>query len=557
MIILLLIFFTTQTVAAPIVNYVRSHDLSGLEVLNLDLSIRLGETIVAGLSVGIVTTVYGLLIQRGSLMSTTALYPKRGIEQNIGNLLSISWPSRAVDILSPNPESKVDTSLTNVSKRGPIQLLYLGKMLDETDRTAKGLTESCATAQGTPNRSALWLTSGSPLTKAIVQSLIWEWASLWLLMQMLLTTLMFNGFFTGQLSLDSYPRLAVILIYAISYISHFAYVWRISGRFFSNVAAGATWSVLERARFAVAERKKLHNYKAGQPFEFRGIEKVSAEYVPFTFAARFKNEVDVEVKVDNISSSSSETLIDDGQDSKEVTAALATLDSTQKLERTSATLSATQAAERIVSNAMVMMGVTISTGFSAWTSRQMTVNTPNNFSSSQIGSLALLGSLALGAAAMFSSAMHLSTMEATYKTMVSLKEVKINGHAFEHYKKRRAAEAPISFTSGTVPSSIITFGDILKTNKAKDFFGVLLFGPAYALLPSRQDHDRTSSGIDFDLNVNVRGSDVLLTTRTTASHTRGKDGSNAEAINVCYVGECSSSPKDVLDSSSEKICKAV
>jgi hypothetical protein len=91
--------------------------------------------------------------------------------------------------------------------------------------------------------------------------------------------------------------------------------------------------------------------------------------------------------------------------------------------------------QRVVSNAMVIMRMTLSTGFSAWTAQQNTENTPNNFDSTLIGFLALLASLSLGAATMFTLALYLSIMDSSYRTILSLKETKLNGHAADHYKK--------------------------------------------------------------------------------------------------------------------------
>jgi len=102
-----------------------------------------------------------------------------------------------------------------------------------TSRIAKGVRQCVATPEGHTERHRLWLTSGSPLTKNIVQLLIWEWVSLWLMLLMLISVLLFNGFFTNELGIDSYPRLAVTLIYTVSTLIHFLYVWNACSRFFT------------------------------------------------------------------------------------------------------------------------------------------------------------------------------------------------------------------------------------------------------------------------------------------------------------------------------------
>jgi hypothetical protein len=64
---------------------------------------------------------------------------------------------------------------------------------------------------------------------------------------------------------------------------------------------------------------------------------------------------------------------------------------------------------------------------------------------------------------------------------------------------------------------------------------LVLLGPAFAVFPSNRDHERTSVDVDFDLVTKVRDREVLLTTRATEKHAKGKHGTNMEAINVCYI----------------------
>lgn len=562
-----IIFFLTyisQAVARPISQVIRiaRADENGLELVDLAFSIKMAETALAISSVTLVIITYSILIQRGSFMSTTSIYPQHSIERNLGSLLSLAWPRRSNE--APGRESNLrrhfkdsprSTAPSNSAstKLPSIQLYYLGKMNTDNHSgiVAKGRLDCAAKPNrenSTSYRPRLWLTSGSHLTKNVVQLLVWEWVSLWLIIIMVFATLLYNGFLTNELSADSYPRLVVILIYALAYFFHFWYVWTICMRFFTNVAAGAAWSLLERAKFAICDSKKLQRHEKGSAFKFRGIDKANSEYVPLTFDAVFKHEVDLRghlidhtpssSPVDNASANDSEA-----DDPKEVRAALATLEKTQKAERETATESTRTALDRVIANAMVMMGVTLASGFSSWTARQVTENTPNNFAAAQIGSLALLASLSLGASTMFASAMHLTILCSSYETILSLKETKINGQAVDHYKKRQSFDTVLSFSRGTVPISHVSFCEILSTNNVYNFLSTSLLGPAFALMPSRADHERTSKEMDFDLNVrigsgideDVESKRILFTTRETDRHGRGKNGKNIEAINVCCI----------------------
>lgn len=173
----------------------------------------------------------------------------------------------------------------------------------------------------------------------------------------------------------------------------------------------------------------------GSAFKFRGIDKASSEYVPLSFDAVFKHETDLSGALindapsppsplpstkDNASASNPEE-----DDPKEVCTALAILENAPNNERETATKAALTTLDRVIANAMVMTGVTLASGFSSWTARQLTDNTPNNFAAAQIGSLALLASLSLGASTMFTSAMHLAILCSSYETILSFKGTKM------------------------------------------------------------------------------------------------------------------------------------
>ncbi|KAJ5623473.1 hypothetical protein N7490_012078 [Penicillium lividum] len=423
-------------------------------------------------------------------------------------------------------------------------------MLDDNSlgRVAKGVMECAAIPEDREEHPTLWLTSGSPLTRCVVQLLIWEWTSLWLMFLMLIGTLLYNGFFTNEETVDSYPRLAVTLIYAVSYLVHFFYIWHICLSFLSNAAAGASWSLLERANFGVIDTKNLEQGLSSASLDFRGIDKASAEYVPVHIRAALHHrtrESKLQLEKGSISTQHVEE-VDNGQEGeekmKQLALALRTISAAQENERTAAKESATSAHDRIASNGLIVMGITVASTFSSWTSYQTTENTPNNFNTSTIGSMALLTSLSLGVAALFSSALHLSTMHSSFHTILSLKEIKINGEAVNHCNKRRRQEqeqgqaASLSFTEGTIPVSRIGFFDIVATSRgARNLFKAILFGPAYALLPMNEDHKRMSAETRIDFRIRVRDMTVLLTNRTTNAHMKTKSGDNIEAINVCYI----------------------
>lgn len=264
--------YISQVAAKPIsqVIHVARIEENGLGLVDLAFSIKMAETALAMFSFMLVTITYSVLIQRGSFRSTIAMYPQHSIERNIGSLLSLAWPRRS------NEASRKESNLRRDSKASSrlawpsqIQLFYLGRMNsdDHSGVGAKGRLDCAAKPSrknSTSYRPRLWLTGSSHLTKNSVQLLVWERVSLWLIIVLVFASLLYNGFLTDKLSADSYPRLVVILIYSLSYFFHIWYAWNICMRFVTNVAAGAAWSLLERAKFAICDSKKLqHHEKVG------------------------------------------------------------------------------------------------------------------------------------------------------------------------------------------------------------------------------------------------------------------------------------------------------
>lgn len=167
---------------------------------------------------------------------------------------------------SPPIHSKISSSSTTklgsaTSKPPSIQRFYLGKTDTDEGTVARGLRDCAAK----PDRSRLWISSGSPLTKSVVQLLVWELVSLWLILTMLFATLLYNGFLTDELSKDSYLCFIVVLIYVLAYLAHFYYVWTTCENFFTSVATG--FSSAQTFPFAIT--KGSATILRGSPFEFR------------------------------------------------------------------------------------------------------------------------------------------------------------------------------------------------------------------------------------------------------------------------------------------------
>jgi hypothetical protein len=390
------------TFASPVLRAVQE---TGME----NFAVQTASTVLAVLAVCLVFVVYAKLIGSTSYLSSTSLYIKEPLQNNVGHLLSACWPdwsSNPTIELPITTERKRRRLEKDASNANDFRLLYLGRMRRDGlgDRVARGLQDCIAKRAEDPVASLLWIANGSQLNSHMVQILVWEWLSAWLMMIMVVETLLFNGVFTNQITIDTIPRITVVGMYFIAFCVHFWYVWNLGAQFYGEVAAGSTWSLLERARFAVTSVAKLRSRAPKAGFVLRGISKTNAGHkIPF-FNVRFNHEIDTagaelldttsigrsDQQGQQLAQTSQPLKID--QDNDEANA-LKVIEANEKAEREMAEIAVKDARDRIASNALVLLSVSISTGFTSWTASQFTDNTPNNMSAHQIGSCSATANL--------------------------------------------------------------------------------------------------------------------------------------------------------------------
>jgi hypothetical protein len=478
----------------------------GLKGVEISLSI---------ISVIIVALTYIVLIRRAGNLINVSKLPLAPIGKNISAILAATWPD--------NTDGPHVLPHENERHLNNIRLLYLGALSSEPveHRVAKGLDECRATLKKEIRGRHLWVTSGSVTTKAVVQLAIWEWVSFWLMCTTVATTVIFNGFTIGVLGNDSIPRLVVIMIYAVCYLIHVCLVWSSVLHFLTQVGAGAAWSLLHWARFAVVDRCHLFDYikDENSPLNFTEIEKSSAgsDFIPMTYEAVLPGLPD---RPPVIQPSTNER--------KELEAAMKSIKHDQEKARSSFQTAAESALERVIANAAAMLSICVVTGFSAYTTKPLLDN-----SSTQIGSIALLGSALLGLAAMFTSTLHLSNMNTAYQQILSMKELKINGNAVEYVTRRIYQGRIVGFTQGSLQARKVTLWHLLRAMNWWSRIHSLMFGPAYALLPTADDDTRHLRDTSFECKIDVRGQDVVFTTACTSRHrTHQSTGENVDAIVV-------------------------
>jgi len=490
------------------------------------------EAAIALLSAGLVTLTYGILIDAGSRMTNTSVLPMEAIRQNISSILEWGWLDTSKSLQDVNTKES-DAPADAVAPADAIALLCVGRMQGDVGRVARGLLQCEAMPDQPRPTPRLWLASGSSLTTSIVQLAIWEWVFLWIGIGMIVVTLLHNGFVVGPRGEDAFLRLSVVFAYTLANIFHATYVWRSCITFFTNVAAGSAWSMLNRASFSVVDTAQLQ-HRLSDPSQnalpdFQMIERASDAFMPATYSAclehEIKDQIDPGASSEGGSSATPTTAPPDIQ--REIKTALDSLSLVQKTERSKATTSGDLALERIIASGMLTLAVNISSGFLAWS----TVTQADE----ALGSLGLLGSLSLGMASMYTSAVHLNILNSSFKEILYLKEIKINGQALNFVKKRPSPRRVIGLAQGTRMPWRVRVWDTIGVVNVRDVVCLLLFGPAYFLLPTEHDRDRTSMRTEFELRMTVRGHPVVITTSSTSKHDVDGDGNNVEAVNVCYL----------------------
>jgi hypothetical protein len=554
-------------------------------------SVKAGTTTLAGLSIVLITITYWILIERDGYLVSTAKIPFAPLKGNLERLLDVTWPDegqvrqdlpiaemkrgRWVAIKNcarkiskgkkdgkgdedekengealveanwevngegreeengkgKGKEKDVEKHEEGVKKQCPIRLLYVGRLQDEQHsksdaRTAKGLRQCAAKPEETTEHK-MWIIGSAPGSRSVVQMMIWEWVTMWLMLVTLVNTLLYNGFATHERTQDSWPRLVVIIALTVFLVIHVIYTWHSFSSSMTYVVASSTWSMLHRANFVVVDEAQLSAYLEN---DFRPImfKELSSSGPGSPYAASL-----VHAKLPK-RRTGLESLHLDAERSKELDEALKYLRSVQDLEYDNVQKAADKALDLAKANSTVMLSVSVATAFSTWTSKALLDNV-----STQIGSLSLLASASLGLGAMFSSALQMSTLNSSTHQLLSAKETVINGKplGYARYRQREEDMRGAGFTKDTLTPHRVTLWHLIS---ALNFWRKLLvvwFGPAYALLPSRKEAERMSENTSFQIKITVREQPVTFTTALTDKHMKdGVNGESIDAINVCFTG---------------------
>jgi hypothetical protein len=421
---------------------------------------------------------YYIRIKHTTALASASKVPSAPLRENVQSLLEVTWP--------------VDVSLTigeptrTMIKEKPRDLLYLGFMKGDhvEQREIKGIKQCQAKAQDpkmqdslSKKRSVLLQTESSAV-RNVVQLAIWEWVSMWLMAIAVVNTVVYNGFITDESRPDRVPRLVLILIYAAAFLLHFIYTWACFFRIYTYLVLDGCWMMLANAQFAAATRRTNFTKMTLYESSILGPTRLLETYEKFK---------DRDLKFI-------------AKKAKEGNQAPKSIYSTQETEIKNFESATEAALERISSNATVILGIAVVTGFSTWTQVQL-----NDATSAQLGSLALLTTTVSGAGAMLSSVLHLSRMKNSSWRFLNMMESIISG------QDRLNGDKPyLGFTRENIYRSV-TLLDFWNIMSIYQIPWVLIFGPAYVLLVSHEERS-------YALSVRLGNFRVCFTTEKTDKH---------------------------------------
>jgi hypothetical protein len=507
------------------------------------LQVKSVETSLAGLAAILVALTYGLLTVYSPHLVTGLCIPRDILSVNVQEILKQLWP-RTIDRNVINLSYLVyvdDSHEPGVGKDGQLGFYDLARhgqkfrqMLqanpfsptqgyEKRGSLIRGFEEVSQTRLSVPEEMnpTVWIQTASSAMRNVIQLVIWEWVSLWLVVIMIFNTMLYNGVIGGSSPTnDRYPRLALISIYSLLYMFHFSATWYVFLRVFTLVTLQASWAVCFRLPFALGSVLPVVGDYSGRDDDGRDLRKAESKLTFDRFDIEVLGEVAISERYENAYA------IDEHQvylprtdflkhpryvEQIETFAAMVgtnrifrkmdkipddakvdnNLKSMQEAEVKAFEKVTEVALERVVFNMAIIMSICITTGFAVWTRSPL-----NDTTSTQIGSYALLASTGTAFAAIISSASQLSSMLNSAKEILRLTEValhKLVSH--DESKKFYSYQQPLFGFAGEVAGrdrfsgKSVVLGTVWRTNKS--FYQKLLsivFGPAIGLLPNHRDY---------------------------------------------------------------------
>lgn len=545
-------------------------------------SVKTVTTGVAVTTMVLTMVTYLVMMRHASPLSHGLLLPRRWLEKNLSELIS--------QVLVRNPRQR---ALSLRSYRGKdektrfvlLQLDALDSGRSDTSRDeirtqcpagfppfyelkykiAPGLAEPHIGKFKTPLKGStstenaskgpdIWINVASPVTKSLVQIAIWEFVSLWLVLGMIISTFMYNGFAsfnrTGAGSVDVIPRLVLVCLYATANVTHAIYAMHYFYCIMTAIGFQACWTLASKL-FVFTERDQHDNWEnSPSPMNCRQYSHYNPDnysesaLVLLRYQYALLGEIKVieaydsfcrkhEFVVPNLLSreQSRARSARDGCDfalvkntdrqfwrdnlpSKKFVEKDETMDLMRKREIDSLERTAATSLERILTNAVVITGVCFATGLAPYTSIAIPTS---DTAAAQIGSYALLAALGTGFTALLNSMTSLANAADSARMLLRFQEhtfavpqKTLSGNDIDHITRnleQRGLGFSDSSIQGTTP---ITTRTLLR--QSRQSFMLPFFGPAFVLIPKKVGKGSNAYASQICLDCQVEGQTYKMIT---------------------------------------------
>lgn len=469
---------------------------------------RIVNTTLGGIAALFTLTTYFFLMRYTLVCSNEIILPARFLAHNVGGILS-AWAAENHD---PSSTGVAESCDPGDRPHNPANLgawkMFLKSPFPAEDRppihmhsgvghSDERITDDEFSDDEFPEPEVLGLKTFSPTMRSLIQIAVWNSANFWIVLIVITNTLVYNGFFTNNITTDGIIRLLLVGLYAIANIVHQIRCTILLYRNFSLVISQASWTIVLNDLW-ICSNGLQHEYLMAFNTQLLGATERSHTY------------------------SASENMIldeDRGGESR--------LDKFIKPQRETdlrAYEKATDSAlDRALANVAVLVGICLAAALAPWTSVQA-----SNSTSAQLGSYALLLSISTGFLALMSSMGHLNNASESARKLLEYQEFAIMSHFDIHeiaspyelsehlYVPRYSVISPGQSmvqqtlfgrgTSSYPPRCLLTFWGHLRSIKGPRQLLGLLLGPALMLVPRlygiRQPLKDTSRG--FKITVDDR-----------------------------------------------------
>jgi hypothetical protein len=442
--------------------------------------VRGANTAIAIFAALLTAVTYAVLIRSTDSVAYGMIIPKSFVQEIIRKLMEKHFieasATREILAAGPNPE----TNPWQTDEQGPLEdrtiLVDLAAFRHSAPRGAR--------VRGVFTNQAIWADTASPAMKNLLQAAVWEYVCLWLVIAMVATTSIYNGFIYQQPGPDAVLRLVLVVIYALATFVQVISIAFVFQHALTALGKQACLAIIAR-RFAFSTVGEYHEWLSKSPVhDGLFLRKFRMEALGSASLSKVYKSHGALNTTDYRPSGSFET--------EELPTTKSTMEKFAKPLRESEikTLEkATEAAlDRVLSNVVLVLGICLANGLAPWSSSARSFDA----TTTQIGSYALLVALGTGMIAQLASITHIRNAATSIQVLSRLQACVLVPDYSSHIGQGKAPKFhPAEDNTAICYSareSALRLRDIwLARCSWRQVALAAVFGPGLLFIPRRED----------------------------------------------------------------------